>query len=196
MSLAERIEQRWRIFDLEHARQSISDRRGAEAVEWQFWRQALGLSRCTADEVVEALTQRRALGLEPSRQDNAHVRVSFMDIRRDELSAVAKRLEDAGRITDTEQFIAEQISYEMSQLAALHEQDYFMAGVDFIGRLLGYPVLGDSAINSSLGSVWKTKVDFNGSRLPLWKAVLEAAKAQSAAERGGEPLDVWFTNLR
>lgn len=57
-------------------------------------------------------------------------------------------------------------------------------------------MLGDSAINSSLGSVWKAMVDFNGARLPLWEAVLEAAKAQSAAERGGEPLDVWFTNLR
>ncbi|MBV0919271.1 WXG100-like domain-containing protein [Mycobacteroides chelonae] len=195
MTFSERIQQGWRIFDLEHARQSVAGRRGAEAVEWQFWRQAQGLSRCTADEVAEALQQRRELGLEPARKDNARVREPFVEIRHDELRAVAERLQATERIPDAEQFIAEQISHEMSQLAALHEQDYFMAGVDFIGRLMGYPLLGDSAINSSLGTVWKTLVDFNGARVPLWDAVLEAAKAQHAAGRGGEPLDVWFTNL-
>lgn len=188
--------QHWPTLDLQHIRQDIADRLGP-GLEWQFERQMRGLTRCTAEEVADALSVFHDDKVHPSRDGNLPARESFQASLREQLRAEAERLVEEGRFADSDQFVNEQVAFVMSRLAALHEQDCAGGGADHIPTYVGLPVLGDSSINSSLGSIWTQQiVDPDGNRNKLYKAIQAIAQAQIDAGRGDEPLDIWYTDVR
>lgn len=195
MSSEERA-QNWPTLDLQHVRQAIAKRLGP-GLEWQFERQMRGLTRCSADEVADALSVFHDDKVHPSRDGNIPARESFEAALRHELSDEAARLERERRFDDGDTFLDEQVAYVMSRLAALHEQDCAGAGADHIPTYIGLPVLGDASINSSLGTIWKRQIlEPDGNRNKLYKAIQAIAQAQIDAGRGGEPLDIWYINVR
>ncbi len=187
--------QNWPTLDLQHIRQAIAGRVG-EGLEWQFERQMRGLTRCSAEEVVSALSVFHNDKVHPSRDGNVPARESFEAALRHELSDEAERLERERRFDHSDKFLDEQVAFVMSRLAALHEQDCAGAGADHIPTYIGLPVLGDASINSSLGTIWKRQIlDPDGNRNKLYKAIQAIAQAQIDAGRGAEPLDIWYTNV-
>lgn len=186
----------WPTLDLQHVRQAIANRVGS-GLEWQFERQMRGLTRCSADEVVSALSVFHDDGVRPLRDGNVPARESFEAALRHALREEAARLEAEGRYSNSKDFLDEQVAFVMSRLAALHEQDCAGAGPDHIQTYVGLPVLGDASVNSSLGSIWTQRIlDPDGNQNRLYKAIRAIAQAQIDAGRGGEPLDIWYTNVR
>lgn len=186
----------WPTLDLQNIRQDIADRLGP-GLEWQFDRQMRGLTRCTADEVAKALSVFHDDKVHPSRGGNLPARKSFEAALREQLRPEAERLVSEGRYSTPKRFLDEQVAFVMARLAALHEQDCAGGGADHIPTYVGLPVLGDSSINSSLGSIWTQQIlDPAGNQTQLYKAIQAIAQAQIEAGRGGEPLDIWYTNVR
>lgn len=184
----------WPVVDLQHIRQDIANRMG-EGAEWQFERQMRGLTRCTAEEVADALSIFHDSEVRPARGGNTPARAAFQAALRHQLRAEADRLVTEGRYPGANQFITEQVAYVVSQLAALHEQDCAGGGADHITTYVGLPVLADGNINSSLGSLWtQTIADSNGD-VQVYQAIRAIAQAQIAAGRGADPLDIWYTNF-
>ncbi|MGH3580059.1 MAG: polymorphic toxin type 15 domain-containing protein [Mycobacterium sp.] len=185
----------WPVLDLQHLRQQIAMEMG-DAVAWQFDRQMRGLTRCTATEVAQALGIFHDDGIHPSRGGNTPARESFERALAGQLHDEANRLVAEGRFADADAFIAERVAHVVSHLAALHEQDCAGAGADHIQTYMGWPVLADGNINSSLGSIWKQMVlDPDGNPARFYEAIRAVAQRQIAAGRGGEPLDIWYRNL-
>ncbi|OBB97167.1 alpha/beta hydrolase [Mycolicibacterium peregrinum] len=184
----------WPVVDLHHIRQDIANRVG-EGAEWQFERQMRGLTRCTAEEVADALSIFHDSEVRPARGGNAPARTAFQAALRHQLRAEADRLVTEGRFADADQFLTEQVAYVVSQLAALHEQDCAGGGADHIPTYVGLPVLADGSINSSLGSLWTQTIAGSNGDLQVYQAIRAIAQAQIAAGRGADPLDIWYTNF-
>lgn len=185
----------WPVVDLQHIRQDIVNRRGPGA-EWQFERQMRGLTRCSAEEIVEALSMFHDNLIRPSRGGNEPARRAFEASLRGQLLPEAERLVAAGRYSEAQQFLNEQVASVVAQLAALHEQDCAGGGADHITSYMGLPVLADQPINSSLGTIWTQTVrDPSGNPAVFFEAILAVAQAQINVGRGSEPLDIWYANF-
>ncbi len=142
----------------------------------QLQRQIDGLNSMSAKDLLKNLDEVKRGGLAQKQAREKFrkglERDAYQELRKRGVPPKAAR-EQAAQVADS----------RMSTLAALHEPDIVAGGRDVIGvGPDGLPSMGDTYVNSSIGSQWRAR-----------QAELRAyAESLVASGRGGSPLNISF----